>query len=136
MWANIDCTKLSSKVEPDKLEILIGAIAKNLQEVDQATPEWGCSGDGFYLHSGSTIDDCPYWPTAKEAYTGFDPEQIETILKIVQAKNDDGEYFFLTLSVILDQLGWLPKEEPCGTVQWGYPDGPGGDPEPFPYFGM
>ena len=136
MWANIDCTQLSSTVEADKLEVLIGAIAKSLREVDQATPEWSCDGGGFYLNTGSTIDDCPYWPTDEAAYAGLDPEQIETVLKIVQANNDNGEYFFLTLSAILDQLGWLPEERPCGTVQWGYPDGPGGDPEPFPYFGM
>ena len=134
MWANVDCTALSSSVDADKLEALIRAIAKNLREVDQATPEWSCYGDSFYLNSGATIDDCPYWPAKADAFEGFSTEEIATILKVVEEYNGNGEYFFVTLSVLLRELGWLPDELPCGTIEWGYEDGPGGDPQPFPCF--
>ena len=134
MWANIDCTRLSSSVEADKLEVLIRAIATNLREVDRASPEWSCYGDSFYLNSGATIDDCPYWPTEESAYEGFSAEEISKILKVVEENNNNGEYFFVTLSVILRELGWLPDDTPCGTVEWGYEDGPGDGPQPFPSF--
>jgi hypothetical protein len=136
MWANITCNSLSSNVESEKLKVLIGAIAKSLRKNDQASPEWASYGEGgFLLNTGATIDDCPYWPTEEQDYEGFASDEIQNILKIVEEKNLYGEYFFLTLSVILQELGWLPDELPCGTVQWGYEDGPGGDPDPFPYFG-
>ena len=86
-----------SQVDGDKLEILIGAIAKNLREVDRAAPEWSCDGDSFYLNSGATIDDCPYWPTEEAAHEGFSADEIAQIQKIVQEHNDNGAHFFVTL---------------------------------------
>ena len=34
MWANIDCEKLSSSVEPQKLKNLLRSLAQSLIEVD------------------------------------------------------------------------------------------------------